>query len=281
MANGMMNMPNSGSPMMAAMNQFTSDGMPADMYSARMPGQVMQGAPNGQSGNHALQDYQMQLMLLEQQNKKRLMMARQEQHENQPRDGQPMPGGVIPPGMSPQGSRNGTSPNPTEQMKRAAQMAGMPGSPSAGEMQGRSPAGMGFMNGMPQDFNTTAMFMKDAPGMMGPGGPGMRPPTSAVDMNAMNRQAQQARMVNQFQGGQPMVQQQSQGQPQPIGTPGQRNEMPPPSAPAANNSAQRNNQPASPANSNAPPTPSQSNKPNPKNKKGKDEANRKVRLTHP
>jgi hypothetical protein len=31
------------------------------------------------NGNHALQDYQMQLMLLEQQNKKRLMMARQEQ----------------------------------------------------------------------------------------------------------------------------------------------------------------------------------------------------------
>jgi hypothetical protein len=30
-------------------------------------------------GSHALQDYQMQLMLLEQQNKKRLMMARQEQ----------------------------------------------------------------------------------------------------------------------------------------------------------------------------------------------------------
>jgi hypothetical protein len=30
-------------------------------------------------GNHALQDYQMQLMLLEQQNKKRLMMARQDQ----------------------------------------------------------------------------------------------------------------------------------------------------------------------------------------------------------
>jgi hypothetical protein len=30
-------------------------------------------------GNHALQDYQMQLMLLEQQNKKRLLMAQQEQ----------------------------------------------------------------------------------------------------------------------------------------------------------------------------------------------------------
>jgi hypothetical protein len=34
-----------------------------------------------QEGNRALQDYQMQLMLLEQQNKKRLMMARQE-HDN-------------------------------------------------------------------------------------------------------------------------------------------------------------------------------------------------------
>ena len=33
------------------------------------------GRPNG---NHALQDYQMQLMMLEQQNKKRLSMARQE-----------------------------------------------------------------------------------------------------------------------------------------------------------------------------------------------------------
>ncbi|KAI4941244.1 hypothetical protein J4E91_010821 [Alternaria rosae] len=36
--------------------------------------------PPGQ-GNHALQDYQMQLMLLEQQNKKRLLMARQEQDQ--------------------------------------------------------------------------------------------------------------------------------------------------------------------------------------------------------
>lgn len=34
---------------------------------------------NGAQGNYALQDYQMQLMLLEQQNKKRLLMARQEQ----------------------------------------------------------------------------------------------------------------------------------------------------------------------------------------------------------
>ncbi len=38
------------------------------------------GAGNATSGgNHALQDYQMQMMLLEQQNKKRMLMARQEQ----------------------------------------------------------------------------------------------------------------------------------------------------------------------------------------------------------
>lgn len=36
---------------------------------------------SGGGGNHALQDYQMQLMLLEQQNKKRLVMARQEQDQ--------------------------------------------------------------------------------------------------------------------------------------------------------------------------------------------------------
>ena len=34
-------------------------------------------------GNYALQDYQMQLMLLEQQNKKRLLMARQAQEEDE------------------------------------------------------------------------------------------------------------------------------------------------------------------------------------------------------
>ncbi len=68
----------------------------------------------------------MQLMLLEQQNKKRLMMARQEQDSmgGMPRDGPNGPGG--PPGpngqpfqdTSPQGVRPGASPNPAEQMKR-------------------------------------------------------------------------------------------------------------------------------------------------------------------
>lgn len=277
MPNGMMNMGNAGSPMMQGMNQaqFT-DSMQLEMYNQRLAGQQMQGAPGGgQSGNHALQDYQMQLMLLEQQNKKRLMMARQEQDNAVNRDGQPM----MPGGMSPSGSgRTGTSPNPVDQMKRTPQMGGMPGSPSAGDLSGRSPAGMNFMNGMPNaDFNQ-AMFMKDGQGMVGPGGPNMRPPNAMEMQQALARQQQQQQqrgMGGQFPGGQPMVQQPSQGQPQPMGTPGQRSEMPPPQAPAGNNP--QRNQGASPQSSNAPPTPSTSNKAAPKTKKGKDETSNKKR----
>jgi hypothetical protein len=257
--NGGMNMMNNaGSPMMMNAGQFGNDAAMEMYQTGRMGVQgQMQGGPAAQSGNHALQDYQMQLMLLEQQNKKRLMMARQEQDNQVNRDGNPMPG-MGGTGMSPSGSRSGTSPNPADQMKRTPQI-GMPGSPSAGEnMQGRSPAPMGFMNGsMPDGFNPMMQ------GMGGPGGPGMRPPTS------LNMQGN--RMAGQFQGGgQPMVQQPSQPGQQPMGTPGQRSEMPPPQAPAG--SANRN-QASSPAQSggNAPPTPSQSNKANPKNKKGKDD----------
>ena len=268
MANGMNMLNNAGSPMMAGMNPAEfGQGMAMEMYNnGRMGTQPMQGGPGvANSGNHALQDYQMQLMLLEQQNKKRLMMARQEQDNAVNRDGAPMPVG-MPGGMSPTGSRSGASPNPNDQMKRNQQLGVLPGSPAPGEnMQGRSPAAM-FMNGMPSGEFNTAMFMGgDKPGMPGPGGPGMRPPTSMT-------MGQQGRMGGQFQGGQPMVQNPSQGGQQPMGTPGQRNDMPPPQAPAGA-SAQRN-QPSSPAQSgNAPPTPSQSNKAAPKGKKAKDAAN--------
>lgn len=270
MANGMMTMGTAGSPMMPMSNQF-ADGIPMDVYNQQRgmpgaPGQGMQGGPGGQTGNHALQDYQMQLMLLEQQNKKRLMMARQEQHENNPGSGNPMAVGMQP-GMSPPGSRSGASPNPIDQMKRTPGLGGLPGSPSAADtMQGRSPASMSFMNGMQPDYNNSMFMEKNQPMMPGVA-PNMRPPTA--DMNGMR--PQNARMAGQFQGGQPMVQQMSQGQ---MGTPGQRGDMPPPQAPAAT-SAQRN-QTGSPANANATPTPSQQNKSNPKGKKGKEEPNRKV-----
>ena len=77
--------------------------MNANQQANMRAGAMGPGAPgaNGQPGNHALQDYQMQLMLLEQQNKKRLLMARQEQ------DGPPV---GFAPNLSPSNSRGGHSP---------------------------------------------------------------------------------------------------------------------------------------------------------------------------
>src|ERR1700733_592056 len=86
MQNGMMNpnvMGNQGSPMMQNMSdgQFMGSMPMGDIYGTRMGANgAMQGPGGATGGNHALQDYQMQLMLLEQQNKKRLLMSRQEQH---------------------------------------------------------------------------------------------------------------------------------------------------------------------------------------------------------
>lgn len=55
-------------------------------------GRVIHGNQNSSmGGNHALQDYQMQLMLLEQQNKRRLMLARQQQHAGQSSSQPPPP----------------------------------------------------------------------------------------------------------------------------------------------------------------------------------------------
>jgi hypothetical protein len=104
-------------------------------------------------GNHALQDDQMQLILLEQQNKKRLMRAHQEQDSMgvMPRDG---PGGRGPndqpfQGASPQGGRTGTSPNLIDLMKRGTPQfnpAGIP--PPLPDGQGRGlPGAMNFMPG--------------------------------------------------------------------------------------------------------------------------------------
>lgn len=268
---------NTESPMMGNIDpQFNINGMEAMNY-GRMPGQAgMQNGPAAQSGNHALQDYQMQLMLLEQQNKKRLMMARQEQDSMSRGDGGGhLPGqGGMQQGMSPSGSRTGTSPNPMDQMKRGTSQMGM-GSPSGGEIQSRG-SPVHFTQGQVQDFNTP-LFMNNKEGLV-PGGPNMR--QQNMDINALR--AQQGRVAGQFPPGQPMPPNPSQGQPHPMGTPGMRNEMPPPSAPAAGGSAQRGGQPSSPNSGGAPPTPSQANKANPKGKKGKEGENaRKVRALTP
>lgn len=157
MPNGLMNtgvMPNQN-------DLIIPDGLPMGSEYYGTNGQMQQArpglqTPGGQNGTHALHDYQMQLMLLEQQNKRRLMMARQEHDSMAVRpDGQPpMPGQPgLPPGASPQGSRAGASPNPSEQMKRGTPklpQSGLPGSPSAGDgmPQGRgSPASINFNGG--------------------------------------------------------------------------------------------------------------------------------------
>ena len=258
-----------------------------EFYGGANPG-VMQmrgggppGAPNGgPGGNHALQDYQMQLMLLEQQNKKRLLMARQEQdtigNGGRPDGNGGMPGASgFAPGMSPSGSRGGPSPGPNDQARRGTpkmpQTAGLPGSPMPdGSMRG-SPAAMSFNPMQPEMY----------PHM---NGGGMRPPPSSHPQfnNGNNYTPEQMMAIQKTPNGgrvngnwpqgppsqAPMIQ---APQPQPgvqMGTPQQRTAMPPPQV-VPNPTA--NGRPASPP---APPTPQTTSKANPKSKK--DPRERKV-----
>lgn len=249
------------------------------------------GGQPGSGGNHALQDYQMQLMLLEQQNKKRLMMARQEQDNlgGMPRDGPggPGPNGQPFQGTSPQGGRTGTSPNLNDPMKRGTPQLNAAGIPSP-LPEGQNRGSPGPMNFMPNAMDPNAMnnqFYNKMNGMdpnMVPAMPnGMRPPGSAPP--GYNNQINQQQMMNlarqpgagigqvgwQAPNGAPMMQQTSQGPlPQTMGTPQQRSaNMPPPSAPPAGPAANGRTQPPSPQQNAAPPTPSQANKANPKAKK--------------
>ncbi|GFF95487.1 adhesion defective protein 2 [Aspergillus udagawae] len=298
--NGLMNpgvMPNQTDlvPMPDGQGMYPMNG---DYYGANgQMAQVRAGmqTPGGQHGNHALQDYQMQLMLLEQQNKRRLMMARQEQDSMSRTDGQPpMPGQQgLPPGTSPQGSRAGTSPNPNDQMKRGTPkmpQTGLPGSPSAADAMAQnrgSPAAMNFNGGqMPPDMAGGQFFMKGMPdAMAGPNG--MRPPSSNPAFTGPQMgQPIQAGAVNrvpsgnwQQQQGQPMAPQHSPAQqPQSTGTPQTQNSMPPPQAPPAGVNTGR----ASPQTQNAaPPTPQQTSKPAPKKKEPKDTARKRTTKKQP
>jgi hypothetical protein len=294
-----------GSPMMpqapdgTTLNTYYNPGGEMGGPAGLRPGP---GGGQAQGGsNHALQDYQMQLMLLEQQNKKRLMMARQEQDSiggAMPRDGPaPGPGGPIPTGpngqpfpeTSPQAMRTGASPNPTDQMKRGTPQMNNSGIPSpvpegGPQSRGSPNPNMNFMgnadpNMAPHFFNKGADGNMAAQAQMN----GMRPPSShpgqpfSGPMNqqqmiaAQQRAAQQAGQ-NQQQWQGPNGQMMAQGMPnqQVQGTPQQR-AMPPPSAPAAANPNNRTT--ASPQQPAAPPTPNQGNKAAPKKKKadaGKD-----------
>lgn len=250
----------------------------------------LNGQNNASQGNHALQDYQMQLMLLEQQNKKRLLMARQEQDNinhvpvNTP-GGQ---SGTYAQNMSPSGSRAGPSPNPNDQMRKVAGTPKMgqnlPGSPAMqGDMQNRgTPPGNGYheMPGALQ--HQQRMFNPGNPMMAGQGGPSSNPGFNNMQLpGPMNPQQMEqirlngGRMPNGQQwsaNAQQMMQQGPQGQ----GTPQQRHmNMPPP--PAPNTQEQQRTQPSSPAQTAAPPTPNQTAKANPKGGK-KEGGAKKVRL---
>ncbi len=288
-----------GSPMMQSGLELGGSGVP-EFFNAQAAMQMGRGGPNGNQagGNHALQDYQMQLMLLEQQNKKRLLMARQEQDTVGRPDGQPgMPGPPgFAPGLSPSGSRSGPSPGPNDQMRGTPKMgkAVLPGSPmpdgSMPQTRG-SPAAMNFANGqVPPEMYQQVKPMNEANGTI------MRPPPSShpqfngqpfnpQQMEIMGRAQQPGRMPNgtwqQGPPGQaPMMQQPPQTQqPAQMGTPQQRNDMPPPQAvptgPAVNGRPNSPNQPA------APPTPNQTNKANPNPKGRKEKEPRKVGLHEP
>ncbi|KAL8843875.1 MAG: hypothetical protein Q9176_001837 [Flavoplaca citrina] len=283
-------MPGQGSPMMQP-NMDMSVVNQADFYGqANM--RMAAAMPNGNgaaNGNHALQDYQMQLMLLEQQNKKRLLMARQEQ--DIPRDGQQgMPGGnyVAPPGTSPSGSRSGPSPGPNDQVKRGTPkltQAGLPGSPmpdgSMGPNRGSPANSMSMGNGMQSDMFPMKNMNDGGMTMMGPNAAMMRqaPSSHPGFTNAQFTPQHMAEMQRRGampngnwpqgpQGQAPMMQQQPPPQvqqPPQIGTPQQRGNMPPP--PGVPAGAAANGRPGSPAQPAAPPTPSQGSKANPKGKK--------------
>jgi len=254
-----------------------------DMFAGNPPRGMPNGAPGPPQGNHALQDYQMQLMLLEQQNKKRLLMARQEQDNISAPHPQGGPG--FAPSMSPQGSRAGPSPNPADQMKKGTPRMGQPGSPmpeGAMQQQRNSPApampGAGFD---PNGANIPpGMHQYGFPGQM-PQGPMMgRPPSSHPGNFAGQQLTQQQMEAMQRNGAMPNgAWRGPQGQPGmmpnpqqmgPMGNiPQQRGQMPPPPAPPVGEQP-RAQEPSPSQPAQAPPTPSQGNKAAPKKKNTKD-----------
>ncbi|KAM3565658.1 hypothetical protein ARSEF4850_001258 [Beauveria asiatica] len=285
---GMPNVPNpqnQGSPMIphapdgTALNNFYNA---PELSGSMRPGPPGATAAQGTGSNHALQDYQMQLMLLEQQNKKRLMMARQEQDSmggTMPREGPPGPGpnGQFP-DTSPQAMRSGVSPNPGDQMKRGTPQMNNSGIPSPvpeGGQSRDSPNPMNFMSNQVDPSMAPHFFKNMDPNMPQAQINGMRPPSSHPNQ-PFNPQQMMAARAQQGQGNpqqwQPgpngqMVGQAMAQNPQAQSTPQQR-AMPPPSAPAG--AGPNNRTTASPQQSAAaPPTPNQGTKNAPKKKETK------------
>ncbi|KAF2206053.1 hypothetical protein GQ43DRAFT_1618 [Delitschia confertaspora ATCC 74209] len=237
----------------------------------RMPG----GAAGQPQSNHALQDYQMQLMLLEQQNKKRLLMARQEQDnmsQGGPHGQAAIGAAGFAPAMSP--SRAGPSPNPNDQqIKRGTPkmtQQGLPASPMPDvSMQNRnSPVPNFDPNQMQPGVGVPPQFY---PQMQQ--NPMMRPPSSHPGFNGQITQMDAMRGANYPNGNwqrSQMVANPGQ-QPGPMNMAQQRgNPMPPPPAPPGGEQPGRSQEPSPSQPAPAPPTPNQPNKANPRKKDTKE-----------
>ncbi|KAF4765817.1 hypothetical protein HAV15_003886 [Penicillium sp. str.  len=213
-------------PMAAGPEYYGANGQLAQVR----PGGLQ--TPGSQHGNHALQDYQMQLMLLEQQNKRRLMMARQEQDSMARTDGQPPD------------ARTGS-----DQMKRGTPKmppTGLPGSPSAGDMSQRGSPGSMNLNGV---LTLPSLELKWVSRF--------RPMPASVCLVDNGSQDNRRCPPQHSPANQPQA-----------GTPQERSAMPPPSAPPVTGPNAGRGQPASPQTAgNAPPTPQQTAKAAPKGKK--------------
>jgi hypothetical protein len=243
-----------------------------------------QGQPPSDN-RHALQDYQMQLMMLEQQNKKRLLQARR---DNNTDGSNPAgtPGNQVygAPNMSPSTSRGGgPSPNANEVKRgtpKAAQQP-LPGSPM-NELQNRSspapsfdPSGAPIPPGLQQQYYANMAANARQPPSSHPTfqvNPGM----SQAQVEQMNQMQRAGRLPNGMpwpQGGQQVMQaNQAQAALRAVNM----GNMGPPPAPANEAPApQQRTQPSSPAQQPAPPTPSTANKAAPKKKEA---ATKKVSL---
>lgn len=263
------NMPGQGSPnMMTPGMEMQMQNGNGDFYNGNTMNR--NGAVNGGQNGHALQDYQMQLMLLERQNRKRLEMAKQEQNITDVPSQNGNMQGMFAPNMSPSGSRQGPSPNPADQMKRGTPQLNKAGIPGPG-----SPMPDGGPRASPSAMNYNQMGQGMENGMR-PNG--MQPPSSHPNFangNPMNPQMQAMRNGQPggpmaggpgFQQGQMGPGGQQGGPNGQMGTPRQANAaMPPPQGvPPGNQNA--NPRAPSPAPSAPAGTPQQANKPNPKKK---------------
>lgn len=153
--------------------------------------------------NHVLQDYQMQLMFLEQQNKKRLMMTHQDQERLQSQDSSFQI-------LSPQGLRNAVSPenahnDPKRVMQKMTHQNGS-SSPADGQLtqqtnssRNASPNVTGYNGQIQSDAHPQIMFFNQAKAMgdiqpggmiIGPNGHIMRPPMADQPIYANNPQLQ-------------------------------------------------------------------------------------------